>query len=105
MLAMNIIVGTEVAESLKVNYTVLELETFTVKDRQVTTYCVVNEIPITELPSLERNKELHAEFINQYTAGNFNNCAVIAEGLRGKFNGELDSFYDVILDKINNTIK
>ena len=102
---MNIIVGREVADSLESNYTILELETFSVNDKQITTFCVVNEVPVSELPVLERNKQLHAEFIKEYNQGNFNNCIVISEGLRGKFNGELDSFYEVILDKINSTIK
>lgn len=102
---MHIVMGHEVAEQLKTNYTVLELETFESNKGPVTTYCVVNEVPIAELPMLEHNKQLHAKFLDEYHAGNFNNCVVIAEGLRGKFNGDLDSFYDVLLDRVNNTLK
>lgn len=97
--------GREVAEHLKINYTVLELETFESNNGPVTTFCVVNEVPVAELPMLEYNKQLHAEFLKEYQAGNFNNCTVIAEGLKGKFNGDLDSFYEVLLDRINSTLK
>jgi hypothetical protein len=97
--------GTEVADQLRSNYTVLELETFTTGDQPVTAFCVVNEVPVSELPMLEYNKQVHADFIREFNQGNFNNCVVIAEGLRGKFNGELDSFYEIILDRINNTLK
>lgn len=102
---MHIVMGHEVANQLKLNYTVLELETFDSGEQSVTAFCVVNEIPVAELPSLERNKQTHAEFIKEYNQGNFNNCVVIAQGLQGKFNGELDSFYEIILDRINNTLK
>lgn len=102
---MHIVMGHEVADQLRPNYTVLELETFSTGEQSVTAFCVVNEVPVTELPSLERNKNTHAEFIKEYKQGNFNNCVVIAEGLRGKFNGELDSFYEIILDRINSTLK
>ena len=102
---MHIVMGHEIADQLRSNYTVLELETFSTGDQSVTAFCVVNEVPFAELPSLERNKKTHAEFIKEFNSGNFNNCVVIAEGLRGKFNGELDSFYEIILDRINNTLK
>jgi hypothetical protein len=97
--------GHEVADQLRSNYTVLELETFGNGDNLVTAFCVVNEVPVSELPTLERSKRTHAEFIKEYNQGNFNNCVVIAQGLMGKFNGELDSFYEIILDRINSTIK
>ena len=102
---MHIVMGHDVAENLRTNYTVLELETFETGGKPVTAFCVVNEIPVAELPMLEHNKKMHSEFVKEYNSGNFNNCVVIAEGLKGKFNGELDSFYEIILDKINSTLK
>lgn len=98
---MNIIVGTEAAEKLKENYTVLELETFSRGDDKITAYCVVNEIPIMELSDLEQYKQLHADFVKEYYAGNFSFCINAAEHLKGRFNGELDSFYDIILERIS----
>lgn len=99
---MHIIIGDEAAQSLRENYTVLELETFDGKDQKVTAYCVVPEIPIMELPLLEHHKQLHADFIREYNDRNYKYCIDAVEHLRGKFNGDLDSFYDIIVEKINS---
>ena len=97
---MHIILGSEVAEKLKENYTVLELETFDKDDRKITAYCVVDQVPIMELPNLEAYKNLHSEFVKNYYKGDYNFCKDAAEHLMGKFNGDLDSFYEVILEKM-----
>lgn len=99
---MHIIVGDEAAQSLRGNYTVLELETFDNKDKKITAYCVVPEVPIMELPYLEYHKKLHEDFIREYNSGNYNYCITAVEHLKGKFNGDLDSFYDIIIEKINS---
>ena len=100
---MHIVLGREVADALRENYTVLELDSFETKGQTVTAFCIVNEIPIQELPQLEYNKKLHAEFMSQYYQGNWDNCEVIVQGLKGKFNGELDSFYDIICARLNSS--
>lgn len=94
---MYIIVGTEAAEKLKENYTVLELETHEKDGKEITAYCVVDQIPIMELPNLEQYKNLHAEFVKEYRKGNRKFCEDAVEHLMGKFNGELDSFYQVLM--------
>jgi hypothetical protein len=93
-------VGNEVADGLRNNYTVLELETFNTEQGPVTAYCIVDQIPVVELPMLETHKDLHATFIREFNKGNYGNCEVIVQGLMGKFNGEMDSFYNIILDRI-----
>lgn len=99
---MNIIIGEIAAEKLKENYTVLELETFTVNDSKVKTYCVVEHIPITEITNLEQYKSLHQKFIEEYYNKNYKFCIDAIEHLTGKFGGELDTFYNTILDRINS---
>lgn len=94
---MYIIVGTEAAEKLKENYTVLELETHEKDGKEITAYCVVDQVPIAELPMLEEHKQLHADFIKEYRKGNKKYCEDAVEHLMGKFNGELDSFYQVLM--------
>lgn len=98
---MNIILGKEAADKLKENYTILELETFTRQDGSVVTaYCVVNEITLGELPTLEASKQLHSNFIREYNNKNYKFCQDAVEHLLGKFNGEVDSFYMEILSRI-----
>jgi hypothetical protein len=97
---MHIILGTEAAERLKENYTVLELDTFTANNQSVTAFCVVSEVPITDLPNLEHHRQLHADFIEEYKKGNYTYCINAVEHLKGKFNGDMDSFYDIVIDRI-----
>lgn len=96
---MHIIVGNEAAEKLKENYTVLELETFNKNGESITAFCVVDQVPIMELPLLESHKQLHADFLVEYVKGNFDFCREAATHLKGKFNGDLDSFYDELLNR------
>jgi len=99
---MHIILGEEAAERLKENYTVLELETFERNGEKIPSYCVIDAdaLPVLELPTLEQYKFLHSEFIKEYYKNNYKFCIDAAEHLRGKFGGELDSFYDEILARI-----
>lgn len=99
---MQIVWDPVAIEKLKNSHTVLELETFDVKGTPVTTYCVVPaEKLLEELVQLDSHKTLHAEFLTAYNSKNYQLCNNIASVLRGKFGGELDSFYDEILCRIN----
>ena len=99
---MNIIIGEVAAKRLRENYTVLELETFTVGGNKIKTYCVVNNISVSELLTLDQFKTLHQKMIDEYNAGNYSFCTDAISHLTGKFGGELDTFYSTILDKINS---
>jgi hypothetical protein len=99
---MHIILGEEAAARLRENYTVLELETFEYQGKQVPSYCVIDSeaLPVLELSLLEQFKTLHSEFIKEYNKENYKFCVDAAEHLKGRFGGELDSFYEEILDRI-----
>lgn len=97
---MHIIIGTETAEALKENYTVLELESFEKNGQTITAYCVVDQVPIMELPLIEYHCKLHEDFLIEYKKGNYPYCIEAATHLRGKFNGDLDSFYDELLARV-----
>lgn len=100
---MNIILGKERADELRERFTVLELDTFDHADGlQIPAFCVVpaDKIPLTEMPSLEQYRVLHANMIAEYRKGNRKFCEDAIEHLYGKFGGELDSFYDHVLEKL-----
>jgi len=99
---MNIVWDKNVKEKLEKNYTILELETFERNGKEITAYCVVDKVSVTELPSLEASRQLHNTFIEEYKKENYKFCIEAVEHLRGKFNGELDSFYDSIVDRLVN---
>lgn len=99
---MLIIWDKSAVEKLQQNYTVLELETFQKEDKEITAYCIIDEVSIAELTNLENSKQLHNSFISEYKKGNFSFCLEAVSFLKGKFNGELDSFYDTIINRISN---
>lgn len=99
---MQVIFTRQVAEQLDDRYTVLELETFTLPDGQILeTFCVVSadKMNLGELPRLDDNKKLHKEFIVQLKEKNYEYCESAVPDLLGKFGGELDSFYEIILER------
>jgi hypothetical protein len=94
---MHIIFGQDV-EEIRQKHLVLELETFIVAGKPTTAYCLVppESIKVEEMPDLARYKGIHEALID---ALNRKDWSTVSEGithLRGKFNGELDSFYDIL---------
>jgi hypothetical protein len=99
---MQIIWNREAAESLRTNQTVLELETFPVGEQTITAYCVIPaERVFPDIARLDNLKELHQAFISAFNQKNYQLCQDIVPELVGRFGGELDSFYEEILKKIN----
>ena len=102
---MNIVFGDDVVEQLRLKYTVLELDTLPHPEKgMVTAYCVmpVEQIAL-EMASLEQNCALHEQVIQ----GIKDNDTVLVRGLcetmQGKFGGELDTFYQEIIKRIDST--
>ena len=94
----------EAVEKLQGNYLVLELETRKINSEEVTAWCIIDaeKISLMEIPLIETYKNLHIEFINNYNKGNYKFCLDAMEHLKGKFGGELDSFYEEIEKRIEN---
>ena len=93
---MNIIIGIEnIAPKLKENHTVLPLDTFLTDQPNTTTtaYCVVENLPIDELPRTEHNQKLHTELLEFYTQQRWQDCYVLLDELTGCWGKEVDSFY------------
>lgn len=99
---MHIIVGSEVAKELREKHVVLELETFPLNGEYATAYCVVSpENVLAEMPDLDRLCKLHQAFIDSFNSGQYSTTLDAELYLRGRFAGELDSFYDAIITRIN----
>lgn len=98
---MNIVIGREVAEQLGEKYTVLPLETFTRDGVFVEAYCVIpaEKINLGEMMFLEENVRLHNGFLEAYKEENWERMREIDEHLRGKFGGEVDTFYEELLSR------
>jgi predicted phosphoribosyltransferase len=102
---MQLVFNRQVAEDLRNKYTVLELESVTVPDgRTLEVFCVLPaESIIWEMQAMEDSVRLHEEFINSMRNNDIKSCVELSEQLKGRFSGELDSFYDTVVNRCNQT--
>lgn len=99
---MEIIFGRENAEKLREKYTVLDLETVEKDGVSLEVFCLIpaDKISLSEMPTLDGWVKLHHEFLNGYHTKQYDYCLQCIEHLRGKFGGEVDTFYDEIENRI-----
>ena len=99
---MNIILGKQAADKLSQKYTVLELDTFRFKhdDEPVQSYCVVEITDFQDLENSRADGVKHGELITNYQSGNWDETLTLIDELYGSWNGEVDSFYDVLKSRI-----
>ena len=99
---MNIIFGDTVKQ-ISDTHTVLELDTFKLmpSEQLVTSYCVIDNLPLAEFPRLETNKNIHQQLIEQYRQQNWEFCRSALHSLTGCWNGELDTFYQHLTHRID----
>jgi hypothetical protein len=92
---MHIILGDQITAELADKYIVLELDSFEVtgRDGTVSAFCLVENVPLQELPQADQFRDLHAQMIRNFRAGNWKFCEDALEHLMGRWNGEVDSFY------------
>ena len=100
---MHIIFGNEQATAMKEKYVVLELDTFRFGPGgpEATAFAVVENIAIPELPLIENYSKLHTELMINYRKKDWNFCEQAIEQLSSKWNGELDSFYAELNQRIS----
>ena len=99
---MNIMFEDSITNDVKSKYLLLELDTFyfTDIDKNKTAYCLIESAPIQEMFNVEKNLELHKNLVKNYKLRNWKYCEDALEHLVGKWNGELDSFYKDIADRV-----
>lgn len=99
---MELIFNREHAEALREKYTVLELETVTKDGVTLDVFCVIpaDKLNLGELTQLDHNIKLHNHFIEAMKDQQYHVCRDLHEHLLGKFGGEVDSFYNEILNRI-----
>jgi len=93
---MKIVLSTE--EDIKPvaeRYLVLELDTFRIAGKEIPSWCVVDagDIGLADMTELDHFKEQHENLIRNYKKGDLNFVEQMVEHLKGKFGGNLDSFY------------
>jgi hypothetical protein len=100
---MDIIFGRKNAEKLREKYTVLDLEVVRKDGHDFEVFCLIpaDKIAIQDLPKLEEWVKLHNELLAGYQNKHYQFCQQCIAELTGKFGGELDTFYEEILRRIN----
>jgi len=100
---MQIIFG-EPPEGLTEKYIVLELDTiqYAEDSNPITAYCVISgeQISLEEVSLLKQYAETHRALMNNYRKQKWEFCEQAIDSLRGKFKGEMDSFYDVLESRV-----
>jgi hypothetical protein len=87
-------------------YFVLELDTIIDPDtaRSKTYYCVIETMPLNEMQSAHIAADSHRHLIQAYQRQDWQFCLSAAKGLKGRWNGEIDSFYDILLSRIDRIL-
>jgi hypothetical protein len=99
---MNIVIGEENIAEVKDRMTVLELDSFKVYGQTIKSYCILGEVNLQDLLQLESLTALHANLIKNYRLKNWNYCEQAIEHLLGRWNGEVDTFYETFLSRIKD---
>ena len=101
---MHIIFGnSQGIDEIKEKYTVLQLETFKVNGTEQTAYCVVEHVPLEEIPDLPRLTGLHKAIVEAWNRQDYDTVLFGLPHVEGKFGGEVDSFYENIKSRIPTT--
>lgn len=101
---MHIVLGDHTTKALEEKYIMLELDSFHVAgaDSAIPAFCLVENVPLHELPEVEQFRDLHAQMIKNYRQGNWRFCEDALEHLQGRWNGEVDSFYQALIARITD---
>ena len=98
---MNIIFGKD--QGLDSKHIVLELDTIRVgaTGPERTAYCVIENVPLQEMPMVESLKKSHQTLMTEYRSQHWSECERIIEQLTGMWGGEVYTFYEVLTSRIN----
>lgn len=101
---MHIIFGDDTAREISEKYTVLEVDSFLFPNASepVRAFCIVENIPITEIHRIDEFRDLHEKLVENYGKRNWKFCEDALEHLVGKWHGELDTFYHELSNRIKN---
>ena len=99
---MLIVLGPTTAERLDGEYFTIELDCIAVKGKKdgVTIYTVFYN-PEFNMDMWERAREQHNTMLYAYRTQNWDVALLAVSQLRGQFNGYMDHYYDLWVERIN----
>jgi hypothetical protein len=104
---MNIIFDEKTAQQLAEKYTVLELDTIMQPNlpQPVKLFAVIEITSVKDITALSTIRDMHENMIVAYKSGNWADAIKLVNELLGQFNGELDEFYNLVLDFCTESAK
>lgn len=101
---MQIVFGEQTARELGEKYTVLELDTVQTANGVLHPYCVVPMEQIAlDMANLEHDVSLHNKFVQAIKDNDVKLCLDLSDHLIGKFGGEVDTFYEIVVQRCKDT--
>ena len=102
---MNIVFASrEEADELRKKYIVLELDTFRFAGNTdpAVSWCVIDtsSVSLSDLPRMDQFIDLHNNMMRNYRLRNWKYCEDALEHLVGKWRGEVDSFYQIMDQRV-----
>ena len=93
---MHIILDHDLLPEIQQKNLMLELDRFRVDGRPdpVTAYCLLDVANLQDFLQLGSLQQLHHDLMKNFRLKNWNYCDQAIGHLRGKWSGQLDSFYD-----------
>jgi hypothetical protein len=74
-------------------------------DQLVTAYCLVEHVPIQNLPKVESMCNLHENLLVNYRKRDWNYCTQALEHLVGFWGDEMDTYYTTLNQRIAKYIE
>ena len=89
-------------DDLDKKFILLELDTFfdPVTQKLAPAYCLIEQIPVEQYVSLAAYQETHSNLLRYYRQRHWTYCEHAIEKLMGHWNGEVDSFYSNLLERV-----
>ena len=105
---MNVIFGKENLDQIDERYTALELESLLVQEGEepVTNYAIVGpDSGLQSMLTLKQFIPVHEALMRNYKEQNWDFCLQAIDKLRGKIDPFMDTFYDVLKERIKVQIE
>lgn len=99
---MHIIFGQDQIKDIGDRYIVLELDKVRIPGSTdpITAFCLIEMLSPIDFLDVKQWQDLHVNLIRNYRCKNWKFCEDALQHLRGKFNSELDSFYQDLTERV-----
>jgi hypothetical protein len=99
---MNILLEPQITPEMRQRYLLLELDSFRVAPQgdPIASYCLLDRLDLSEMLVMQQYLDLHSNLMPNYRQRNWNLVNQAIDDLRGRWNCQLDSFYDTMAQRV-----